>query len=185
MLKGLEFMPSKISRKEQHQQQDATITQGGPMVHARLGIAEENSGRLVTKVRNFAADLTKNWMKSQILCDGPPGSGCPVIASVSGADRVLIVTEPTVSGVNDMQRVLELSHHFGVPVRIVINKADLNIEQAERIEALADNRRPFRKGGITAVASIANAEMGVFLKQPRVAHGVSWPVSPPMTATHD
>jgi MinD superfamily P-loop ATPase len=116
-------------------------THWGPMVHARLAIAEENSGRLVTQVRGVAAGIAKQYKKSQILCDGPPGSGCPVIAAVSGADQVLIVTEPTVSGVHDMQRVLDLSHHFGIPVRIVINKADLNIEQSERIEAIAREKR--------------------------------------------
>jgi len=112
-------------------------TDYGPMSHARLGIAEENSGRLVTQVRNVAADLSKRLKKELILGDGPPGTGCPVIASISGADRVLIVTEPTVSGVHDMQRVLSLTGHFGIPSLIVINKADLNREQAERIETIA------------------------------------------------
>ena len=108
-----------------------------PMVHPRLGIAEENSGRLVTQVRMVAANLAKKLKKKQILGDGPPGTGCPVIASVSGTDLVLIVTEPTVSGVHDMQRVLELSRHFGIPALIVINKADLNAQQADRIESIA------------------------------------------------
>jgi len=112
-------------------------TNYGPMVHARLGIAEENSGRLVTRVRNVAADLARDLKKELILGDGPPGTGCPVIASIGGADRVLIVTEPTVSGVHDMQRVLSLTGHFGIPTLIVINKADLNAEQAERIETIA------------------------------------------------
>jgi MinD superfamily P-loop ATPase len=84
-------------------------TDYGPMDHARLGIAEENSGRLVTQVRNVAAELARDLGKDLILSDGPPGTGCPVIASVSGADLVLVVTEPTVSGVHDMQRVLELA----------------------------------------------------------------------------
>jgi len=114
-----------------------SATDYGPMVHARLGIAEENSGRLVTQVRNVATDLAKTLKKEHILGDGPPGTGCPVIASVSGADRVLIVTEPTVSGVHDMERVLSLTKHFGIPALIVINKADLNVEQAERIESIA------------------------------------------------
>ena len=112
-------------------------TDSGEMAHARLGIAEENSGRLVTQVRNTAADLARNLKKDLILGDGPPGTGCPVIASVSGADHVLIVTEPTVSGVHDMERVLQLTGHFGVPAQVVINKADLNAEQAARIEAIA------------------------------------------------
>lgn len=114
-------------------------TDYGPMVHARLGIAEENSGRLVTQVRNRAAQLAKELKMEQILGDGPPGTGCPVIASVSGADLVLIVTEPTVSGVHDMDRVLKLSAHFGIPAKVVINKADLNTEQAERIREIAEN----------------------------------------------
>ena len=112
-------------------------TDYGPMAHARLGIAEENSGRLVSQVRFIAADLAKKLKKELILGDGPPGTGCPVIASISGADLVLIVTEPTVSGVHDMQRVLDLTRHFGIPTLIVINKADLNREQAERIETIS------------------------------------------------
>lgn len=113
-------------------------TDHGPMAHARLGIAEENSGRLVTQVRTAAGDLARDLKMESILGDGPPGTGCPVIASVSGADRVLIVTEPTVSGVHDMQRVLQLAAHFGIPTRVVINKADLNDEQAQRIETIAE-----------------------------------------------
>jgi MinD superfamily P-loop ATPase len=112
-------------------------TDCGPMVHARLGIAEENSGRLVTRVRNVAAELAENLGKELILGDGPPGTGCPVIASVSGVNIVLIVTEPTVSGVHDMQRVLELAGHFGIPSLIVVNKSDLNAEQTVRIKAIA------------------------------------------------
>jgi MinD superfamily P-loop ATPase len=123
-------------------------TDYGPLAHARLGIAEENSGRLVTKVRNTAADLARELREELILGDGPPGTGCPVIASIGGADRVLIVTEPTVSGVHDMERVLRLTGHFGVPALIVINKADLNDEQAERIETIA------REVGSSVVAKI-------------------------------
>jgi MinD superfamily P-loop ATPase len=109
----------------------------GPMVHARLGIAEGNSGRLVTQVRSRAGRLAEELRQELILGDGPPGTGCPVIASVSGTDLVVIVTEPTVSGVHDMQRVMKLAKHFGVPVVVVINKADLNTEQAHRIEKTA------------------------------------------------
>lgn len=112
----------------------------GPMAHAKLGIAEENSGRLVTQVRNRASTLAAELRHAFILGDGPPGTGCPVIASVTGADLVLLVTEPTVSGVHDLDRVLKLVAHFGIPSAVVINKADLNAEQVRRIEALATER---------------------------------------------
>lgn len=112
-------------------------TEHGPMVHAKLGVAEENSGRLVTQVRNRAAELARELGLERILGDGPPGTGCPVIASVSGADLVLVVTEPTVSGVHDLERVLRLAAHFAVPALVLVNKADLNAEQADRIDMLA------------------------------------------------
>ncbi len=112
-------------------------TQWGPMAHARLGIAEENSGRLVAQVRRRAAELAEETSLARIIGDGPPGTGCPVIASVTGCDLVVIVTEPTVSGLHDMERVLQLSDHFGVPSAVVINKADLNEEQARRIVEMA------------------------------------------------
>ncbi len=111
-------------------------TDYGPMTHAKLGIAEENSGKLVTQVRNKAAELAEKLRLGLILGDGPPGTGCPVIASVSGTDMVVIVTEPTVSGVHDMERVMNLCRHFGVPVLVIINKADLNAEQSARIEQI-------------------------------------------------
>ena len=125
----------------------------GPMVHARLGIAEENSGRLVSQVRTRAAQLAEELHQERILGDGPPGTGCPVIASVSGTDLVVIVTEPTVSGVHDMERVMKLAAHFNVQAVVVINKADLNSEQARRIEEIAAahgsrviGRIPFDRG---------------------------------------
>ena len=118
----------------------ASDTAQGLMAHARLGIAEENSGKLVTKVRNIAADLAGTGKKELIIGDGAPGVGCPVIASVSGVDHALIVTEPTVSGVHDMERVLDLCRHFNVPSLVIINKADLNEEQAGRIENIAEEK---------------------------------------------
>ena len=113
-------------------------TDYGPMVHAKLGIAEENSGRLVTQVRKRAAELADELKQEYILGDGSPGTGCPVIASVSGTDLVVIVTEPTVSGVHDMKRVLDLAKHFRVPARIIINKHDLNREQTDKIREIAE-----------------------------------------------
>jgi MinD superfamily P-loop ATPase len=91
-------------------------------------------------VRRTAAELARAGGHDYILGDGPPGTGCPVIASLSGADRILIVTEPTVSGVHDMERVLELAEHFKIAALIVINKADLHAGQAQRIEEIAQQR---------------------------------------------
>ena len=108
-------------------------TRHGPMVHARLGIAEENSGKLVTVVRNQAKEIAKQQGLALILVDGSPGIGCPVIASIAGASLVLAVTEPTLSGEHDLARVVELAGHFHAPVAVCINKCDLNTEMAGRI----------------------------------------------------
>lgn len=110
-------------------------TRFGPMVHAALGIAEENSGKLVTRVRQEARKIAEASGCDLILTDGPPGLGCPVIASIGGANAVLIVTEPTVSGKHDMERVIRLAAHFRVPALVCINKSDLNTEMTREIEA--------------------------------------------------
>ncbi len=115
-------------------------TRFGPMVHARLGIAEENSGKLVTVVRQEAKKLAEQNALPLILTDGPPGVGCPVIASIGGAAAVLIVTEPTVSGKHDMERVAELAAHFKVPAMMCVNKYDLNPESAVAMEAFANEK---------------------------------------------
>lgn len=115
-------------------------TRFGPMVHARLGIAEENSGRLVVLVRQEAKKLAESKNIDLILTDGPPGIGCPVIASLGGATALIIVTEPTVSGLHDMERVTQLAANFKVPCMVCVNKADLNPEQAEAIEKLAEKK---------------------------------------------
>jgi MinD superfamily P-loop ATPase len=109
----------------------------GPMVHARLGIAEENSGKLVSLVRQKARALAAAENLDFILTDGPPGVGCPVIAAVGGAAGVLIVTEPTVSGKHDMERVVRLAAHFKVPAMVCVNKFDLNLDQTHAIEKFA------------------------------------------------
>ena len=116
-------------------------TRCGPMVHARLGIAEENSGKLVTLVRQQAGQLAEAKGIDLIITDGPPGVGCPVIASVGGASSALIVTEPTVSGIHDMARAIELCRHFKVPVMVCINKFDLNLENTTTIENDGPGRR--------------------------------------------
>lgn len=115
-----------------------SITDYGLMSHARLGIAEENTGKLVTRVRDRASDLAIESGSDAVLGDGSPGTGCPVIASISGVDIALIVTEPTVSGVHDMERVMKLCRHFDVRMMVCINKCDLNEEQAGRIHKLAE-----------------------------------------------
>jgi MinD superfamily P-loop ATPase len=105
----------------------------GPMVHARLGIAQENSGKLVALVRKQARDLAEKNGLDYVICDGPPGIGCPVISSLSGASLALIVTEPTLSGIHDMERVLDVCQHFGVPALVCINKYDINDENTKAI----------------------------------------------------
>jgi MinD superfamily P-loop ATPase len=112
-------------------------TRFGPMVHARLGIAAENSGKLVSTVRREARRLAEENGHGLILVDGPPGIGCPVIASLTGSTQTLMVTEPTVSGEHDLERVLKLARHFGIPAAVCVNKWDLNPGMTERIEALA------------------------------------------------
>lgn len=107
------------------------------MVHARLNAAEENSGKLVSQVRRQAKQLAEAQNRDLILIDGPPGVGCPVIASITGADAVLIVAEPTVSGWHDAERVSHLADHFKVPALICINKSDLNMDMTTKIEKFA------------------------------------------------
>jgi MinD superfamily P-loop ATPase len=115
-------------------------TRFGPMVHAKLGIAQENSGRLVTVVRQNAREKGEAEGLDLIISDGPPGIGCPVISSLSGATAALIVTEPTLSGMHDLDRIISVCQHFGVPATICINKYDINLENAaEIVKSCAEN----------------------------------------------
>jgi len=109
-------------------------TKYGPFVHARLGIGEENSGKLVTEVRNKAKEIVENDGLDLVIIDGPPGIGCPVIASLSGTDIALVVTEPTLSGIHDMERVVKTAHHFRTKTACCINKFDLNLMLSRQIE---------------------------------------------------
>jgi MinD superfamily P-loop ATPase len=109
-------------------------TRCGPMVHARLGVAAENSGKLVSMVRREARRIAEEENRSLIIVDSPPGIGCPVIASATGASLALVVTEPTVSGEHDLECVLSLARHFGMPAAVCVNKWDLNTEMTEQIE---------------------------------------------------
>ena len=116
-------------------------TKYGPMVHARLGAAEENSGKLVTLVRRQATLIAERESFDFVLVDGPPGIGCPVIASLAGVDVALIITEPTLSGIHDLQRVAGVARHFGVTVGCVINKHDVNFENAQSIQSWCETER--------------------------------------------
>ncbi|MGQ9508277.1 MAG: ATP-binding protein [Thermodesulfobacteriota bacterium] len=110
----------------------------GPFVHARLGIGEENSGKLVTVVRKQAMEIANEKGLGLILIDGPPGIGCPVTASVTGVNLLLAVTEPTLSGIHDLERILKLADHFKIPSVVCINKFDINSENTKRIVAYCE-----------------------------------------------
>ena len=112
-------------------------TRFGPLVHAKLGIAEENSGKLVTLVRQQAKELAEKQNCDWVIVDGAPGIGCPVIASLSGIDCALVVTEPSLSGLHDADRVIKVARHFKIQVKLVINKYDLNKEITQRIQRYA------------------------------------------------
>ncbi len=115
-------------------------TRFGPMLHARLGPAQENSGKLVSLIRKEAKRIAAEQNKDLIIVDGSPGIGCPVIASIAGADLVLVVTEPTLSGQHDLDRVVELTEHFKIPTAVCINKYDINMKIAKVIEKRAGER---------------------------------------------
>lgn len=112
----------------------------GPLFHAHLFAARENSGKLVTLIKNKARDLALERGADYLLVDGPPGIGCPVIAAISGMDLTLLVTEPTVAGAHDLGRILGVARHFGVPALVCINKGDLNLRKTEEITAWCAER---------------------------------------------
>lgn len=114
-------------------------TKYGPLIHAKLGIAQENSGKLVTAVRRSARLVAEQQSLEYILSDGPPGIGCPVISSLSGANLALLVTEPTLSGIHDLERVIGVCHHFGVCTLVCINKYDINEKNSRDIEEYCVN----------------------------------------------
>ncbi|MBN2638013.1 MAG: ATP-binding protein [Bacteroidales bacterium] len=110
------------------------------MVHARLGIAADNSGKLVTKVREEAKDIADEERVEYLLVDGSPGIGCPVVASLTGADFAVLVTEPTVSGIHDLSRVFELIEKLKIKTGCIINKADINPEKAEELKRFLNSK---------------------------------------------
>ena len=123
-------------------------TRYGPLVHARLGVAQENSGKLVAIVRQKAKQIAEEGGLDYIISDGPPGTGCPVISSLSGVSLAVIVTEPTLSGIHDLKRVISVCHHFAVPVIVCINKCDINQDNSRQIEDYCQSQ------GIEVVAQI-------------------------------
>jgi len=134
-------------------------TRFGSMVHARLGIGAENSGKLVSVVRQEARQIAEEQGADWLLVDGPPGIGCPVIASITGADAVLVVTEPTVAGEHDLQRVLGVANHFKIPASVCVNKWDINLEMTARIEAAAVEAGAAVAGRILYDRSVTEAQV--------------------------
>ena len=130
----------------------------GPMVHARLGVAAENSGRLVTLVRNQARRIAEEKNTDMILIDGSPGIGCPVIASLTGTDLAVIVTEPTVSGLHDIERIAELTKKLHVPAVVCVNRWDINPETAEKIRETSSDHKLFFGGNVCYDTSVTRAQ---------------------------
>jgi MinD superfamily P-loop ATPase len=134
-------------------------TRHGRMVHAKLGIAEENSGKLVSTVRQEARTVARELDAGLIIIDGSPGIGCPVIASITGADLVLVVTEPTLSGLHDLDRVADLTKHFGIPTLVSVNKWDLNPEITSRIEEESRGRGIEMAGRVRYDRAVTDAQI--------------------------
>ena len=134
-------------------------TRFGPMVHARMAIAAENSGKLVSIVRTEARKIAEERRSRWMIVDGPPGLGCPVIASITGARLVIVVTEPTLSGEHDMERVLALTRHFGIPALVCVNKWELNPQVADQIERSAKSLGASIAGRICYDRAVTRAQV--------------------------
>jgi len=126
----------------------SNIKTGSIMVHARLGIGADNSGKLVAKVKSEAKDIAEDEQKDYVIVDGSPGVGCPVVSSLSGASFVVLVTEPSVSGLHDLKRVYELVHKFKIKAGCIINKSDINNKVTAEIEEF------LKKENIVHIASL-------------------------------
>ncbi|NLV29885.1 MAG: 4Fe-4S dicluster domain-containing protein [Acidobacteria bacterium] len=134
-------------------------TRFGPMIYAQLGIGAENSGKLVSTVRKEARRIAEARGARWILVDGPPGIACPVIASITGSSLALIAVEPTLSGIHDMQRVLDLTRHFAVPAFVCVNKWELNPQMTEQIEAAAQASGVSLAGRIRYDRAVTDAQV--------------------------
>ena len=111
----------------------------GKMVYGRLSPGEENSGKLVNIVRDRARQISKENNLNTIIIDGPPGIGCPVMSTITGVDHVIIVSEPSISGMHDLQRAIEISSKFNLKTWVIINKYDLNVDMANQIESYCNS----------------------------------------------
>ena len=134
-------------------------TRHGPMVHARLGVAESNSGKLVTLVRQKAREIAEAQNLDLVIIDGSPGIGCPVIASVGGASLVLVVTEPSASGKHDLERVLRLAAHFRIPVVVCVNRHDINPAVTRSIEEMCAEKKIPLVGRIPYDLDVTRAQL--------------------------
>lgn len=126
----------------------SSITRFGPMAHAKLRVGEEASGKVVNMVRKKAVELADQYSCKLILIDGPPGTGCPVMAAITGTDLILVLSEPTVSGLHDLKRAVELTSHFKIPTVACINRYDINESKSLEIEAFC------REAGIPLLACL-------------------------------
>jgi len=123
------------SIKENNNQWFVSNSRFGSFVHARMAPGEENSGRLVHKIREIAKDIAKANKADFIINDGPPGIGCPVISAITGTHKVLLVAEPSLSGMHDAKRLLEMSRRFHPKVFGIVNKSDMNPRMTEKLKA--------------------------------------------------
>ncbi|HDT15594.1 MAG TPA: (4Fe-4S)-binding protein, partial [Firmicutes bacterium] len=131
----------------------------GPFVHAKLGIAEDNSGKLAAKVREEAKREADKNRIGLVIIDGPPGTGCPVMASITGVDLAVIVTEPTVSGIHDLERVRDVASHFGIKVCVIVNKYDINKEKTGEIINFCGRNGIYYAGSVSFSGSILDSVM--------------------------
>ncbi len=134
-------------------------TKFGPMVHARLGVAAENSGKLVALIKTNAEQIASERRLDLVIVDGSPGIGCPVISSITGADLVLIITEPTLSGQHDLARVSDLTEHFNIPAVVCVNKWDINPDVSGSIQEWCEKRELEMVGKVEYDRSVTEAQI--------------------------
>ena len=156
-----EFCPEQAIEMVDHESGKYFIseTEYGPFVHAKLNIAEGNSGKLVTLIRKKAREIATEKGLQLIITDGSPGIGCPVIASITGATFLLIVTEPTVSGLHDLKRVFNLAQHFRVKCGLCVNKYDINMEKTQEIKNFCEENELHFLGQIPYDKAVTEAQI--------------------------